>query len=320
MDWKLEKMISISSDLEDLGRQLENLQSCVVLRQQYLSKYTSYCIGGQAAFLVAPQTEDAIIKVLRLVHEAQIPFFVLGHGSNILVADTGWPGVVLYFGRNFSGWRFEGETAIVKSGTHLIDLVQATVARGLSGMEQLAGIPGSVGGALCMNAGAFGKEIQAITKFVYGYQMDGTPFTFARKNISFGYRSAPELNSTVITAGKFRFTGDEPARLMDRMEEILSLRSKKQPLEYPSCGSVFKRPPGYYAGALIEGAGLKEVKVGNAMVSPKHCGFILNLGNATANDVYQLMQLVEERVWDRYGVRLEREVQLIGNFKEMDHV
>ena len=313
-------MISISSDLEDLGRQLENLKSCVVLRNQYLSKYTSYCIGGQAAFLVAPQTEDALIKVLKLVHTAKTPFFVLGHGSNILMADTGWPGIVLYFGRNFSGWRFEGETATVKSGTQLIDLVQATVARGLSGMEQLAGIPGSVGGALRMNAGAFGKEIQEITEFVYGYQIDGTPLTFDRNNISFGYRTAPELDSIVITSGKFRFTGDEPARLMDRMEEILSLRSKKQPLEYPSCGSVFKRPPGYYAGALIEGAGLKGVKVGNAMVSPKHCGFILNLGNATANDVYQLIQLVEERVWDRYGVRLEREVQLIGDFKETYHV
>ena len=309
-------MTAISSNLETLGRQLDNIKFCLVLRNQYLSKYTSYGIGGVATFVVAPQTEDALVKVLMLIHEAKVPLFVLGHGSNILVADSGWPGVVLYFGRNFSGWSFEGETATVKSGAHLVDLVQATVARGLSGMEQLAGIPGSIGGALRMNAGAFGKEIQTVTEVVYGYQMDGTPCTFSHNDISFGYRSAPELDSIVITGGKFHFARDEPARLMDRMEEILALRSKKQPLNYPSCGSVFKRPPGYYAGALIEGAGLKGLKIGDAIISPKHCGFILNLGNATAHDVYQLIRFIEERVWDRFGIRLEREVQLIGDFKE----
>ena len=297
-------MTSPFSDIKDLGRQLEAIEGCDVSMNQNLSQYTSYGIGGSAALMVKPRGEPALMKALKLIHAAKVPLFVMGHGSNILVSDNGWPGVILHFGRNFSGWRFENETARVKSGTRLMDLIRAAIARGLSGMEQIAGIPGSVGGALRMNAGAFGQEIENVINIIYGYHLDGTPITYHRGDISFGYRSAPELDDIVICGGHFQFTPEGPARLLERMEEILALRAKSQPLEHPSCGSVFK------------GAKLKGVRIGDAMVSPIHSGFIVNLGNASAQQVYRLIKLVEERVWERFGVRLEREVRLVGDFKK----
>jgi UDP-N-acetylmuramate dehydrogenase len=195
-----------------------------------------------------------------------------------------------------------------------MDLILAATQKGLSGMELLAGIPGGVGGALRMNAGAFGREIEANTESVSGYQYDGTPFEADRDKISFNYRRVPELNEVVITSARFHFEAAAASGLSVRVADILALRNKKQPLEYPSCGSVFKRPAGYYAGALIEEAGLKGERIGGAMISPKHAGFILNTDKAKAADVYALIRRIEERVLERFGVRLEREVRLIGDF------
>ena len=181
-------------------------------------------------------------------------------------------------------------------------------------MELLAGIPGGIGGALRMNAGAFGQEIEEVTESVFGYRHDGTRFEADRNKINFDYRRVPELEDVVITSARFRFKSAEAAVLEARIDDILALRQKKQPLNYPSCGSVFKRPVGYYAGALIEEAGLKGKQIGGAMISPKHAGFILNTDKATAADVYALIRLVEDSVMERFGVKLEREVKLIGEF------
>ena len=200
------------------------------------------------------------------------------------------------------------------AGTRLMDLILAATKKGLGGLELLAGIPGGVGGALRMNAGAFGREIEANTELVSGYQYDGTPFEIDRHKINFNYRWVPELNEVVITSARFHFEAAAASVLSARVADILALRNKKQPLERPSCGSVFKRPAGYYAGALIEEAGLKGERIGGAMISPKHAGFILNTDNAKAADVYALIRRIEERVLQRFGVRLEREVRLIGKF------
>ena len=196
----------------------------------------------------------------------------------------------------------------------MADLIRTAVENGLSGLELLAGIPGGVGGALCMNAGAFGQEIEKVTVSVSGFRRDGTAFSARRRQIHFAYRQVPELENVIITSALFQFTKGDPEALKTRMEDILALRAGKQPLNYPSCGSVFKRPAGYYAGALIEEAGLKGKRIGGAMISPKHAGFILNVDNAKASDVYALIQLIEARVLDRFGVQLEREVKLIGEF------
>jgi UDP-N-acetylmuramate dehydrogenase len=279
-----------------------------------LAPYTSYKIGGPTAVWIAPASEDGVGRVLRLIHRKEIPLFILGRGSNVLISDKGWDGVTLYLGENLSGSTFSHRKAHVLAGTLLFDLIRAAVQKGLAGMEQLAGIPGGIGGALRMNAGAFGQEIESTIHTVSGFRPNGSAFFVIRDKIKFGYRRVPELEDVVITSAVFRFEPSDPHILSARVNDILSLRAKKQPLGHPSCGSVFKRPSGYYAGALIEEADLKNARIGGALVSPKHAGFILNVANATAADVYALIRLIEKKVFDRFGVRLEREVRLVGEF------
>ena len=303
-------------DVLKIADQLATLEAVEVKTDELLAPYTSYKIGGPTAVWVAPGTESAIGEVLSLVHTHDIPLFVMGLGSNLLVSDKGWTGVTLYLGANISGWHFDGPVARVQAGTLLLDLIRHAVDGGLGGMELMAGIPGSVGGALRMNAGAFGQEIEQTTLNVNGFLPDGSPFAAERQDIHFGYRQVPDLEGVVLTSGQFRFTPSDAAILKQRMDDILAMRAKKQPLDFPSCGSVFKRPPGYYAGALIEEAGLKGERIGGAMISPKHAGFILNTDDARATDVLGLIRKIEEKVWQRFGVKLEREVKLIGTFDD----
>ena len=303
-------------DLSRLKAQLMETADCTVKTDEVLAPYTSYNIGGPAALWVTPETEAAVSNILEIIHASGAPLFILGRGSNLLISDRGWSGVTLYLGENLNGWSITDTEARVLAGTLLMDLVHTAVASGLGGMELMAGIPGGVGGALRMNAGAFGQEIEAVTLSVSGCLMDGTPFEIERSEIDFSYRRVPALENKVITSGRFGFKREKTPLLKERMQDILHLRAQKQPLEYPSCGSVFKRPPGYYAGALIEEAGLKGEKIGGAMVSEKHSGFILNFNNASAADVHALICRIEEKVKDRFGVVLEREVKLIGEFDE----
>jgi UDP-N-acetylmuramate dehydrogenase len=304
----------LSFDIGPIADQLARLPEVDLKTDEMIAPYTSYRIGGPAAIWVAPRSETGIGQVLAIAHTAGMPLFILGRGSNLLVSDKGWPGVTLYLGDNISGWRFAGKEATVLAGTPLLDLIRAAVAQGLGGMELMAGIPGGIGGALRMNAGAFGQEIEQTTIAVKGFRLDGKSFEARREEINFSYRCVPDLEPVVITSGRFRFKKADAGILKSRMDDILALRAKKQPLDYLSCGSVFKRPPGYYAGALIEESGLKGQRIGGAMVSPKHAGFILNIDNAKAADVFALIRKIEDKVWQRFGVRLEREVKLIGAF------
>jgi UDP-N-acetylmuramate dehydrogenase len=305
----------INFDLDELTARLTDVADGQVQTGKSLASYTSYKIGGPTALWVAPSTVESVGRVLEFIGKSKAPLFVLGRGSNLLVSDAGWNGVTLYLGENLSGWTFDRSHVEVLAGTLLMDLIRAAVGKGLGGMELLAGIPGGVGGALRMNAGAFGQEIQQITTSVAGFRQDGAPYYAHRREIDFSYRRASKLEKVVITSGRFRFEKEDPEILKARMGDILALRAKKQPLRFPSCGSVFKRPAGYYAGALIEEAGLKGERIGDAMVSEKHAGFILNTANAKAADVYALIRRIEDRVWDRFGVKLEREVKLVGNFE-----
>ena len=279
-----------------------------------LASYTAYRIGGPSDLWVAPQSESDIFACVRLANNQGIPLFVLGRGSNVLISDSGWRGITLYIGENYSGWKISEQTAEVRSGSLLNDLVTATVNAGLGGIELLAGIPGGLGGALRMNAGAFGQEIAPVVEKVYGVSMEGEPFSADGGQIDFGYRRVPILDHIVVTGAQLRFQKEAPETLRRRVDDILKMRNRKQPLNYPSCGSVFKRPKGYYAGALIEEAGLKGKRIGGAEVSQKHAGFIVNVAGACAEDVYGLIKFIEKTILDRFGVRLEREVKLVGDF------
>jgi UDP-N-acetylmuramate dehydrogenase len=279
-----------------------------------LAAYTSYRIGGPTPVMVFPDSESEISRILNIVHTAELPLLVIGRGSNLLISDHGWEGVTLYLGDNLSGWWFEEDRAYAMAGTALLDFVRTCAAQGLAGLEKLAGIPGTVGGALKMNAGAFGQEIGTVTDTVYGCYPDGSPFTARGPEIGFGYRQAPGLDGIILTRSAFKLLVADRKTLEKELETTLARRAAKQPLSCPSCGSVFKRPQGHYAGALIENAGLKGKKIGGAMVSPKHAGFIVNTGNATAADIFALVQLVEETIKEKFGVVLEREVKVIGRF------
>jgi len=281
-----------------------------------LAAYTSYRIGGPTALMVFPDSESEIANILKIVHKNKLPLLVIGRGSNLLVSDYGWEGVTLYLGDNLSGWWFEDGRMYAMAGSSLLDFIRACSEKGLAGLEQLSGIPGTVGGALKMNAGAFGQEIGTVTETVHGCYVDGSPFSTPGKEIGFGYRRAPGLKDIIVTRSCFKLFRGEKKALKKEMDDILAQRAARQPLSYPSCGSVFKRPDGHYAGALIEAAGLKGEKIGGAMVSPKHAGFIVNTGTATAVHVYTLIQLIEEKVRTDFGVTLEREVKIIGRFDD----
>lgn len=291
---------------------LQGIQHCRLEENKTLALFTSYGTGGVTHIWAEPYTIEAVGQILVRVHEENVPLFVLGFGSNVLVADQGWPGVTLTIRENLESVSFDEEYCRAGAGTALQSLIHNSISLGFGGMELLSGIPGSVGGALRMNAGAFGQEISETVKKVYGFRLDGTEVELKKEDIDFSYRSSPQLNEVVITEADFQFIPSDADVLKTRSKDILDIRSKKQPLEYPSCGSVFKRPPGYYAGVLIEEAGLKGKRVGNAVVSTKHAGFIVNQGNASSEDIYHLIQEVQEQVYRKFGVRLEREVKLIG--------
>ena len=300
------------------GRLIRDLTAAAhgkIKANEPLAGYTSYRIGGPAPLMIFPDSESEIAAVLKIVRSDELPLLILGRGSNLLVSDYGWEGVAICLADNLSGWWFEGDTAYAMAGSNLLDFIRACCERDLAGLEKLAGIPGTVGGALKMNAGAFGQEIGAVTASVQGCYTDGRPFSARGAEIGFGYRQAPGLDGIILTRSCFNLVPGDRADLKNEIETTLSRRAAKQPLACPSCGSVFKRPEGHFAGALIEQAGLKGKKIGGAMVSPKHAGFIVNTGKATAIDVYTLIRLIEKTVAEKFGVVLEREVKLVGRFE-----
>ncbi len=286
-----------------------------VLTEEPMKKHTTFRIGGPADFLVLPQTLQEIAEVTALCRKEGQPWYVIGNGSNLLVGDKGVRGVVIQLLRNFNEIEVRGEEIHVQAGTVNAAVARQALDAGLTGFEFAAGIPGTTGGAVVMNAGAYGGEMKDILKEVTVLDEDGKVRTLAAEELELGYRTSIIARKGYIVLDIcMKLEKGDPEAIRTRMDELREKRVTKQPLEYPSAGSTFKRPEGYFAGKLIMDAGLRGFSVGGAQISEKHCGFVINKGNATAEDVVNLMEETKKIVMEKFGVVLEPEVKRLGEF------
>ncbi len=283
-----------------------------ILREEPLARHTTFRVGGAAEYVLMPDIRQ-IPDVVALCKRYELPFTMIGNGSNLLVSDKGVRGAVIELGKHASGIRVEGTVLFVQAGTLLSEAANAAARHNLTGFEFAAGIPGSVGGAVVMNAGAYGGEMKDILRSVRVLTADGRIIVREAEELDLSYRHSRmmEEQELVLEAALSLAPGDKTA-IRARMEELKKKRIAKQPLEYPSAGSTFKRPTGHFAGKLIEEAGLRGFRVGDAQVSEKHCGFVINRGAATAAQIMELIRRVRARVEETSGVLLEPEVRLLG--------
>ena len=284
-----------------------------ISKEEPMSRHTTFRVGGAAEYFVTPSIEQ-VPDVVALCRRFELPLTVIGNGSNLLVSDAGLRGVVLEFGKAASGIRLlDGEDLAVKAGTLLSETAAFAEKNGLSGMEFAAGIPGSVGGAVVMNAGAYGGEMKDILSGVRVLTKQGEIKVRPADELDLSYRHSRMMDEEeLVLEARLNLTQGSGVVIRAKMEELRKKRIEKQPLEYPSAGSTFKRPEGYFAGKLIEEAGLRGFRIGDAQVSEKHCGFVINRGAASAAQIMELMQHVQERVKESSGVDLEPEVRLLG--------
>ena len=286
-----------------------------VFTKEPMSRHTTFRAGGPADFFVTPEKEGQVRKTLSLFKEAQVPRYIMGNGSNLLVGDRGYRGVILQICKKMNRIRIQDTVIQAQAGALLSKIAAEAQAKGLTGFEFASGIPGSLGGAAMMNAGAYGGEMKQVLIQAQILNASGEIEDVLAEEMELGYRSSVfSRNGGVILSASIQLEPGDPPAIQSRMEELKFLRTSKQPLEYPSAGSTFKRPEGYFAGKLIQDAGLRGFQVGGAQVSEKHCGFVINKDQATAMDIRSLMEQVSEKVYAQFGVRLEPEVKLIGEF------
>lgn len=280
-----------------------------------MSSHTTFRIGGPAAAYVCPSGETELKTVLSFCRREKLPFFILGNGSNLLVSDAGYEGVVISTTEGLTRLEAEGERIFASSGQLLSRTAKRALKEGLTGLEFAAGIPGTIGGALVMNAGAYGSEIKDVLEYARVMTPEGEILTLGPKELKMDYRTSciPAMGYTVLDAC-FSLKKGNRDEIEAYMNELSLKRREKQPLQYPSAGSTFKRPKGHFAARLIEDAGLKGFTVGGAQVSQKHSGFVINRGDATAADVMELCRQIRERVKTQFDVELEMEVKTLGKF------
>lgn len=292
---------------------LEFLPVESVLVDEPMRKHTSFKIGGPADFLLLPKKIEDIQRIIHICKENDAPYFVMGNGSNLLVRDKGMRSVVIKIADNFNDVKIEGTKVIAQAGVLLSTLSNKVLRESLAGFEFASGIPGTLGGAVTMNAGAYGGEIKDVLTSCKVLDEEGNVLEFTNEELKLGYRtSIVQEKSYVVLEVTIDLRQDEYDKIKERINELNIQRTTKQPLHLPSAGSVFKRPPGYFAGKLIQDSDLKGVKVGGAQVSELHSGFIVNVGNATAADVLNLIKLIQEEVMKNFGVALHPEVRVIG--------
>ena len=286
-----------------------------ILFQEPMSRHTTFRVGGEAACMLLIRSEEELCKLIPYFKLIGQEYFILGNGSNLLVGDKGYQGIVLKLDKGMQEIQVEDTRIRVKAGALLSQTANLARDHGLTGMEFAAGIPGSIGGAVVMNAGAYEGEMKQIVESVRAMNTDGEILTLDNDTMEFGYRTSVIRNRpfVVLEAVLTLQKGDVQA-ITARMEELAQLRRSKQPLEYASAGSTFKRPEGYFAGKLIMDAGMRGYRIGGAQVADKHCGFIVNTGKATAADIKEVIEEVQARVKQRFHVDLEPEVVFLGDF------
>lgn len=286
-----------------------------VLTDEPMKQHTTFKIGGPADYFLVPETGEEVGEIIKICRKTDTPYFILGNGSNLLVGDGGYRGAVIQVYRNMSAVTVEGTTITAQAGALLSAVAAAAKNASLTGFEFAGGIPGTVGGAAVMNAGAYGGEMKDVLVEVTVMDAEGKIFAISAEKLELGYRtSVIKKAGYIVLEAKIRLKEGDQEAIRERMKELTIQRTTKQPLEYPSAGSTFKRPEGYFAGKLVMDSGLRGYQVGGARVSEKHCGFVINAGDATAKDVRTLMDNVRDIVYEKYGVTLEPEVKFLGEF------
>lgn len=289
----------------------ENFSS--VEADQPMRELTSFKLGGPADVVIYPQGEEEAVRAINFCREREIPYMVIGKGTNLLISDGGLEGVVIALRKGFSEISVTGNEIYAQAGALLRDVAEAALEASLSGMETLHGIPGSVGGAMTMNAGAYGGETKDVVSSVRALTRDGEIVEYSNEEMHFRYRrSRVEDDGIVVLGATYALTPGKQEEIRQAMDDYWNRRVTKQPLEMPSAGSTFKRPEGYFAGKLIDDSGLRGLRHGGAQVSEKHCGFVINRDNATTEDVRELVQIIQKTVHDNFGVDLETEIKVIG--------
>lgn len=299
-----------------MKNQLNHLLRGNVLEQESMARHTTFKTGGPAALMVFPQCEKELMECLWALQGKEQPYQIIGRGSNLLVSDKGFHGTIIKISDGFDHIDIDGERLYAQAGASLRSVALFAIENGLSGLEFAAGIPGTLGGGVVMNAGAYGGELKEFISSVRILNERGEIETVSNEEMQFGYRtSLAQKKKLVVLGAEFLLPRGNREESKRRVAELAVCRREKQPLEYPSAGSTFKRPPGQFAGALIEECGLKGLQIGGAQVSDKHAGFIINIGNATSADLYKLIKKVQAVVKEEKNVKLEPEVRMVGEFE-----
>ena len=294
-----------------------------ILKNEPMSRHTSMKVGGNAAYYIIPANVSELSGIIRYLYNNKIEYYVIGNGTNLLVSDKGYDGVIIDLGRHDDtsftqlGIDDSSDQVIFDAGAGCLMGAIGKYAKqfGGSGFEELSGIPGCIGGAAVMNAGAYGTEMKDLISSVDIVSAKGELKHLSRDEIEYGYRTSSLMeNGDIVARVELHLKKDDPEKIGERMDDYLARRKEKQPLEYPSSGSTFKRPEGDYAGRLIEASGLSGLSIGGAQVSEKHCGFVINKGGASARDVYDLINMIQNVVYEKQGIKLEPEVKMLGDF------
>lgn len=298
---------------QELAQKLGSRVKGQVLAQASMKNFTTWRVGGPADLLVVPHEKNDVREVLAFAGEFDLPVTVIGNGSNLLVLDGGIRGLVLKIGSGLNSVLIKGDLLVAEGGALLPALARQACSAGLSGLEFAAGIPASLGGAIMMNAGAFGKDIGSVVQNVETVRIDGTEIKWKREELTFCYRcSNLQRQELIVIKATLRLVPALREEIAARVERYLISRRMTQPLEFPTAGSVFRNPPGDYAGRLIESVGLKGFCLGDAQVSLKHANFIVNRGGATGQDIKALIELIQDRVFNEWGISLVPEVMIVG--------